>query len=806
MSLSHLRVIEIGSSPAASYAARLFADFGAAVTKIEAPSGDPVRLTNPKTAQGHSAWFAFLNFNKSSVVLDASSPSATGELESLIRHCDVLLDARSVDAAGCPSVDLDAIKIANPGLVHIDVSWFGYAGPFEGFEMTDSVCRALTGLSKLVGPVEGPPMASPDFQVGILGGLWGFIAANSALLGRMQTGKGQDYQLSLYESCIAISEYLMFESFTLGDVMRRLGENRFWPTHPVGLYQAKDGWIGITTVTPAQWQSFCDMAGLIDLRDDATLVTGLDRLPRMAEIDAKINAVISKWSTADLFKEALKRKIPMVPLPSLDDLLASEEWRKRAIIPISIDGEQAQTPGSVFRLKGTPPKRVGEVPALGELHGDVAASAVARISQSNADMTRGPLSGIRVVDFSMGWAGPLCTRTLADLGADIIKIESCQYPDWWRGVDRRPEFVNEKKYEKMPRYSMMNRGKRGITLDLTTAEGVAIAKKLVAESDLVVDNYSAEVLPKLGLGYEVLSKVKPSIVMMSMSAYGAESPYRDLRAYGSTLEQGSGLPSVVGDPDGAPIMCHTAFGDAVGGMNGAASVLIALQHAKRTGQGQFIDLSQIECVAPFAAPWIIARSTGAEAPRYGRGHPDHAPHGYYPAKGEDAWLAVAVSSDAMWIKLCNAIGADDFVADNALATVAGRQAQAKRIDAAIAAWSSTRTPNEAMTILQKAGVAAGEMRTPADMLKDEQLIARGFIQQVDRAFMGPHPQPSLPFRQGEGVIAIRAAAPTLGQYNHDVLSGVLKMTDDDIAALAAKAIIGTDLLVAQPPARKVATG
>ena len=190
-----------------------------------------------------------------------------------------------------------------------------------------------------------------------------------------------------------------------------------------------------------------------------------------------------------------------------------------------------------------------------------------------------------MIDFSMGWAGPICTRTLADLGADVIKIEAIQYPDWWRGVDRRPAYVLERMYEKSVRYCIMNRNKRGITLDLTRPQGLQLAKRLLADADLVVDNYSVEVLPKLGLGYEVLRQLNPKLVMMSMSAFGTGSIHRDCRAYGSTLEQGSGLPSVVGDANGPPVMSHTAFGDAVGGLNGCAAVLIALIHAQVDRQG-----------------------------------------------------------------------------------------------------------------------------------------------------------------------------------------------------------------------------
>ena len=190
--LSHLRVVEIGSAAAGSYCARLFADFGATVQKVEPPQGDPLRRTAPLTPQGQSAWFAFLNFNKSSVVLDPNDGNAGARLAELIAACDILVDGRDIDAADCPAIDLAALKRKLPRLIHVETSWFGHDGPYAKFAATDSTIRALTGLIKLVGPVEGPPMHAPDFQTGILGGLWGFIAAASSVLGRMRDGRGRD--------------------------------------------------------------------------------------------------------------------------------------------------------------------------------------------------------------------------------------------------------------------------------------------------------------------------------------------------------------------------------------------------------------------------------------------------------------------------------------------------------------------------------------------------------------------------------------------------------------------------------------
>jgi crotonobetainyl-CoA:carnitine CoA-transferase CaiB-like acyl-CoA transferase len=798
--LSHLQIVEIGSAAAASYCARLFADFGATVQKIEPPQGDPLRHTAPYTPNGQSAWFAFLNFNKSSVALDPNDESASLRLSELIGDCDILIDGRDIDAADCPAFDLAALKRNNPGLIHVEASWFGREGPYGNFEATDATIRALTGLVKLVGPVEGPPVHAPDFQTGILAGLWAFISAASSVLSRLHDGHGRTSKLSIFESSIAVSEYIMFEAFLRGDIMRRIGVNRFWPTFPVGIYQTKQGWLGVTTVTPAQWRAFCEMLGLFDLRDDARLFLGVDRLQHMEEIESRFGPKLKQRTAQEWFAEGLKRRIPIVPVPGIGDLIRDEEKRSRgAIVPIAIGTETGFTAGSMQRLTGTPPRRGGAVPAIGERQpvtvrsNDAAAGAPVPKAR---DPDRLPLEGVRVIDFSMGWAGPICTRTLADLGADVIKIEAIQYPDWWRGVDRRPEYVLEKMYEKMPRFCIMNRNKRGITLDLTRPQGLHLAKQLLAGADLAVDNYSVEVLPKLGLGYEVLSKINPKLVMMSMSAFGSGSIYRDCRAYGSTLEQGSGLPSVVGDANGLPVMSHTAFGDAVGGLNGSAAVLIALIHARRTGKGQFIDLAQIECMMPLAAPWIVAHSIDGKQPvKYGNRHPDFVPHGCFPCAGSDNWIVVAVSSDAMWPKLARLLGRADWAADQTLRRAAGRRQIESEIEEAITDWTSTRDPDEAMNALQAAGVASGVARLPVDLLKDPQLHARGFIQEIDRAFIGRHPQPSMPFRETDRPFAIRNPPPTLGEHNREILAGILGLSSAEIDQLARDGIIGTEMLM-----------
>ncbi|MFB6421583.1 CaiB/BaiF CoA transferase family protein [Bradyrhizobium tunisiense] len=799
--LSGLRVVEIGSSATTSYCARLFADFGADVQKVEPPLGDPLRCSAPLTPRGQSAWFAFLNFNKSSIIIDPADQHAMTRLMTLLENCDILIDGRDVDPADCWSIDVATIRQRRPSLIYIEASWFGSGGPYAGFAATDSTVRALAGLIKLVGPVEGPPLYAPDFQTGILAGLWAFIAVASSIVARMQGGAGRSWSVSIFEANLALSENHMFEADARGERTRRMGINRFWPMFPAGIYETKKGWLGVTTLTPAQWRSFCDMLGLSELRDDPGLVLGADRLPYMEQIERQFLPRLKARTAQEWFVEGLQRKIPIVPVPEISDLLFDTEKSARgAIVPVSLGEEEGLTVGSAQRLTFTPPRRGGKVPAPGEQQTSATNRTYSSFSAAGLSSCVGvyrlPLAGIRVIDFTMGWAGPLCTRTLADLGADVIKIEAIQYPDWWRGVDRRLAYVDGQMYEKAARFCIMNRNKRGITLDLTRPQGHILAKRLLARADVVVDNFSVDVLRKLGLGYDVLKALNPRLVTMSMSAFGSNSVHRDCRAYGSTLEQGSGLPGVVGNPGGPPVMSHTAFGDPVGGLNGCAAVLVALIHAHSTGQGQFIDLAQIECMMPFAAPWITVQSIGGMAStRYGNRHPQFVPHGCFRCAGVDNWIMVAVTDDDMWQRLAILIGRSDWATDTSLKSAEARRAFEDVIEASIAAWTLTRDADQAMSELQGVKIAVGVARAPTDLLKDEHLTSRAFLQQVERAFMGLQAQPSMPIRERAGrPYAIRTPAPTLGQHNGEILSDLLGLSSAEIAELARERIIGTTML------------
>lgn len=780
--LAHLRVLEAGSGVALAYAGKLFADLGATVVKLEPPGGDPMRAIPPLVETGggpQSALFAWLTTNKRSVT---RAPDAA--------QFDVLLEARPAVSRGAEA-PMTAL-----------ISWFGESGPYAGFAATDVTSRALAGVLAGTGPAEGPPA----MLGGIAGEAVAGIATFNAVAAALFSGAPRRLEVSIHEANVAIAEYQATQGLTHPEVDRRHGVNRFAPTSPLGVYRCREGWLGITIVTPAQFRSFCEMIGAPDLGRDPRFVMGIDRLRYADELEAQFATRLTERTADEWFAEALERRLPLAVVPDIAQLLKTPTYRARnAFGTVCIGTATFDGPTVPQRLTRTPPLAGGRAPLPGEHD---AAPLPPRPAPRPAPAVRGaaglPLAGLRIVDLSMGWAGPLCTRQVADLGAEVVKIEALQYPDWWRGVDPRDAFFTERQYEKDLRFAVLNRNKAGVTLDLSSPEGAALLKRLVSTADAVVENYAREVLPKLGLDYAVLSQERPDLVMVSMPAFGATGPWRDARAYGSTLEHASGLPSVSGEANWPPTTNQLAYGDPVGGLNAAAALLAALLHRQRTGEGQYVDLAQVECMFPLVAPWIIAHSaTGSAGPRLGNRHPVFVPHGCFPC-AQDAWMAIAVTDDASWQRLCHAIGRDDFGRDHALATAAGRRAREAELEAAIAAWTGERDADAAMQALQAAGVAAGVVRRPTRLYDDPHLQARGFWQETDRAWLGTHSQPSAPFREaGAGPFAVRRPAPTLGEDNIAVLGGLLGLRPSELARLEAAKVIGTEAIPVS--ARKMRT-
>jgi crotonobetainyl-CoA:carnitine CoA-transferase CaiB-like acyl-CoA transferase len=795
--LSELRVVEIGSGDALCFCGKLFSDFGAEVIKIEPLGGDPARKLAPLVDAGdgrrESATFAWLNTCKRSITADLDNASDVADIRKLLSTADLLLDGRPPAEIPASRLSHDELRRSGPGLAITALSWFGEHGPYRDYAATDSVCRSLAGLVKLVGPVEGPPVLPRDGQVGVIAGLTAFIPSLAGLLARASQG-ARRFAVSAHEAMLQISEFDTGLALEAGFTRPRIGINRFGRGFPVGNFATRDGWLGVTVVTPAQWVAFCEMIGLPELGPDPRYSATAERYLHAEELKRIIEPVLMHKTAKQWFEQGIELRLPLAIVPDMRELLEQQVFRDRgAFAKVEIGTASFDAPVLPQQLTRSPLRPNGRAPFAGEHN---AGALPARQRQATAAAAAGealPLQGLRIIDLTMGWAGPSATRQMGDLGADIIKVESCQYPDWFRGTDPRGPYFPEKTYEKTYWFQMQNRNKRGITLDLTNPAGLSLLKRLLKGADAVIDNYAADVMPRLGLDAATMLKINPRLVVVTMPAFGMTGAWSGVRAYGSTLEQASGLPSVTGREGDPPTMLHAALGDPVGGLNAAAALLLGFMHQKNTGQGQHIDLSAVEALLPLVAPSIIEQSaTGRTSPRIGNHHPQYVPNGCFPCLGEDQWITLAVRSDREWRALCEIMHRPDLAADPALATAEGRRAEEDRIEVAIRHWTVTVRPDLAMVTLQEAGIAAGVARLPMDLPGDPHLVKVGHWQSVDRPFMGPHLLPSVAYREAGAALpyAIERLAPTLGQHNEEVLCNVLDIGREELAQLRDDGVIG----------------
>lgn len=412
-----------------------------------------------------------------------------------------------------------------------------------------------------------------------------------------------------------------------------------------------------------------------------------------------------------------------------------------------------------------------------------------------------PLKGIRVIDLSMWFAGPMATRLMADMGAEVIKIESIRHMDPWRGpadvarvrthYPNRPE--TDRPYDCSPGFNLQNRNKYGITLDLRTPEGKDILKKLVKISDVLLENYSPRVMPRLGLAYPVLEEINPRLIMMSLPALGSTGPDKDFVAFGQTIDCMSGMAYLTGYEGEEPMLqSGLSYGDPLSGMNAAFAVVSALLRQRRTGKGLHIELSQVEGLVAFNADAVIEYTMNGRV-RGRMGNRDYcmAPHGCYRCKGEDRWVTIAIPSDDVWQKFCRVLDWPAWAEDERFTRASSRYEHQDELDELIGTWTMEIEDYEAMHLLQAAGVPAGPVLDAKDLLAEPHLHARGFFETVPHPVAGAHPEIA-PFAQfSKTPLHIRMPAPCLGQHNDYVLGELLGISGEEMAHLKEKGVIGT---------------
>lgn len=403
-----------------------------------------------------------------------------------------------------------------------------------------------------------------------------------------------------------------------------------------------------------------------------------------------------------------------------------------------------------------------------------------------------PLEGIRVLDFTHVYAGPTCTRVLAELGADVIKVEGLTRIDTVRMLLATDNSLMPEPWNRGFYYSLRNAGKRSLTAELTTAEGRELVRRLIPTVDVVAESFTPRVMKNFGLDYDSLKQVRPDIIMISLSGYGQTGPMSNWSAYGMGLEPASGISQTTGYADGPPIRSGISFTDPLSGFVGAGAVLAALHYRRRTGKGQYIDLSEQEAAIGLTTYQILDyQMNGRRTTRRGNRSRIAAPQGCYRCAGDDDWLALSIASDGEWQAFCGAVGHPEWAEDERFRTVLGRHENHDALDALIETWTREQDHYEAFHLLQKAGVNAAPVLNGKELLFDAGLKAHSRFDLLEHAAQGLRPIPRHLAARFEGFEAKpKWAAPILGQHNREVLREA-GLTDGEIDELEAKGVIGS---------------
>ena len=411
------------------------------------------------------------------------------------------------------------------------------------------------------------------------------------------------------------------------------------------------------------------------------------------------------------------------------------------------------------------------------------------------------LDRLRVLDLTQVAAGPYTTLLLGLMGAEVIKLESCSRMDINRGrANPRPGdprlYPNgepgETPWNRTAHHVHRNINKFAVTLDLATARGKELFLDLARISDVLVENYRASVMDRLGLGYTVVSQVNPQLVYVKISSQGATGPERDYGSLGSTLEQTAGLASITGYEDQVPMMSNETFPDPVVGILAVGAVMAGLRQRNQERRGCFVDLSQREATVNLMGEAYLDYSVnGVVAKPVGNRHPEMSPQGVYPSRGEDAWLAISVSNDTDWQALCRAAGQPELAQDPRFNSAEARRRNRDTLDAIITAWTSQRDHYRAMHLLQAQGVAAGAVLKGSELIEDPHLTARGFWDVVDHPEAGSYQQTTIPWKLSKSPRLRAVAASGLGEHNSYILGDLLGLTPGQLADLEAEGVIGT---------------
>jgi crotonobetainyl-CoA:carnitine CoA-transferase CaiB-like acyl-CoA transferase len=796
--LSGVVVLDLSSGIAGAYATKLLADGGADVIKLEPPEGDPLRRWSASGAaipsREDGALFTFLSSSKQSGVADPDDDADLERVRDLLAVADAVVWSRGSRLAEHAALTPAAIRTVAPHLTVTAITPFGLEGPWSDRPATELTLQAWSG--GIVGLGRGAPDRPPVFVGGQVGewlaGAYGAIGTMVSLTRTRADGEGELVDLSLLETlALCLTYYPVTYADMVGRPFRQ-GRSIVTP----GVEATSDGIVGVGVGTGQQWLDFCALVGHPEWTEDRKLFANRGHLR------PEIAAWMAEHTTAEVLELTAAFRIPHAPIGTGATIPVTDHFAARGSI-VRNAGGSFDEPARPFRFDPpllrppTPAPRLGQATPSPSRAGR---GGVREPAHPFHEFEGGggdglPFEGLRVLDLTAFWAGPLCTHVLAMLGAEVLHIESTARPDGTRllaGV----RFSEPDWWEQSGIFSGLNTNKASITLDLATDRGRELLRRLLTTCDVLVENFTPRVLEQIGLDIDALRTERPDVVVVRMPGFGLDGPWRDDPAFAFVIEDAAGLTWMTGHPDDNPVSPY-CVGDSNAGLHAVNGLLLALEHRRRTGEGVLVEAAMVDAALNVAAEQVVEHSAyGALLQRDGNRGPTAAPQNLYlsadvdDAGARDAWVAIAVADDEQWAGLVAALDEPAWATDPALATAAGRRARHDAIDGHLSAWCADRSRDDIVDRLWGAGVPVAKVVQPHEQGSLEQLQARGFFEDVDHPVTGTARHATLPMRFSRGPERLhRRRAPLLGEQTDDELRA-LGVTDDELAELTAQDVIG----------------
>ena len=772
-----LRVLEIGTGIASAYAARLLADQGADVVKVEPPGGDPARRLGPfadAVDEERSGLFLAVNLNKRGICLDLGDDDRD-RLARLIGWANVLVHSLRRDEAEALGLDPTSIHATRPDLIVLAMTPFGLTGPYADFaasELTLSHGGGWAGLCPMAHPEPSyPPLKMHGHHCSMMAGVAGAMSVFAVVRDRMRCGVGEYIDFSVLAYVASVLEFGIHVYTYHGFVIKRTVPRSLIPWR---IFDTKDGAIFLACIEQDQWERLVEFMGNPEWATLEVFATPAGRNQNQDVIHTFLEEFIGGWNTFDLYHAAQQQRICFAPIMTFENLASDRHLADRRFFT-TLPGDDTRYVAPALLIDDERPQHRRPAPRLGEHNAELQDAIPVAAPPATSSPAR-PLEGVRVLDLTWVWAGPFGSMNLAHLGADVIRVESSVRPDLYRRGPAAPEGV-EPSLNTNGMFNQWNQGKRSVGVDLRDPRGVEIVKALVAEVDVVFQNFATGVLERLGLGYNVLKAINPRVILASVSGYGQTGPYREYMGYGPATGPLSGLASASGFPGEGPEETGVAMPDPTAGITAAYAVTAALLRRDETGVGEHLDVTLWEATAALNLDgWMEYALRGTQAERIGNRDPWMAPHGCFPAAGDDEWVTIACTDDG-FAQLAEIIPG---LMDERFATLASRKQHEDELDAVVSAWTGGLDRWYVTGVLQACGIAAFPSFTSKDIIEDPHLNARGFVERLEHPEVGARAHTGIPWRFAERPNGVRMPAPQLGGHTDEVLRDVLGLSEAEI--------------------------